>query len=319
MTAFEQAWALLKSSSMVNAMQNLTEEDFRNPNNEVLISNPNYYWDDFFKSWFPSGQVKSSNQRPPVRDDLRFDKQTMLPIEGAKGFDIDAFRGGKLPTPLEERIADRPSVSHIEWNPNANKFTLRGTGDEELSTLKPGMPMGQSPFPEGNTALHNILGETPKLFRRKDYYKKLLTGLLNAGIDIYSDERNMESNPFHKKFLSNLPPNIRANVGRIDPNKELGYFDPIEYSRKPIPKLDTEFYDEMQERARKKNRPERAIAMSDLARRDYGAIPIRSLPIEREYPIYPIGTRQTRLDEFSPPPPPTPPEGHIFQQLLGGI
>ena len=127
MTAFEQAWALLKSSSMVNAMQNLTEEDFRNPNNEVLISNPNYYWDDFFKSWFPSGQVKSSNQRPPVRDDLRFDKQTMLPIEGAKGFDIDAFRGGKLPTPLEERIADRPSVSHIEWNPNANKFTLRGT------------------------------------------------------------------------------------------------------------------------------------------------------------------------------------------------
>jgi len=43
MTAFEQAWALLKSSihgmaeddywNMVDAMQNLTEEDFRNPNN----------------------------------------------------------------------------------------------------------------------------------------------------------------------------------------------------------------------------------------------------------------------------------------------
>jgi len=243
MTAFEQAWVLLKSI-----------------------------------------------QRPPVRNDLRFDKQTMLPIEGAKGFDIDAFRSRKLPTPLEERVADRPPVSHIEWNPNINTYTLRGTGDEALSTLKPGIPIGTSPFPEGDMPLENILGETPKQFQRKGYYEKLLTGLLNAGIDITSDDRNKSSNPFHLKFLSNLPPNIRANLERINQN-EIGYFSPIEYSRKPIPRLDTKFYDEMQERARRKNNPERAIAMSDLARRDYGAIPIRSLPMK--YVREPIGSVQT--------------------------
>ena len=221
---------------------------------------------------------------------LKSNRQEMLPIEGAKGFDIDAFRSGKLPTPLEERVADRPPVSHIEWNPNTGKYTLRGTGDEELSTLKPSMPMGQSPFPKGSTALHSILGETPKQFRRKDYYRKLLTGLINAGIDIYSDDRNTESNLFHQKFLDNLPPNIQA-IKNTDASGKIGYFDPIHYRRNPIPKLDTEFYDEMQERARRKNRPEQAIAMSDLARRDYGAIPIRSLPMEpvRE----PIGSVQT--------------------------
>lgn len=283
--------------NMVDAMQNLTEEDFRNPNNEVLISNPNYYWDDFSKSWFPSGQVKSSNQRPPVRDNLRFDKQTMLPIEGAAGFDIDAFRSGKLPTPLEERVADRPPVSHIEWNPNINTYTLRGTGDEALSTLKPGMPMGTSPFPEGDMPLHNILGETPKQFRRKDYYRKLLTGLLNAGIDIDSDDRNRESNPFHQKFLDNLPPNLEA-INNSDASGKIGYFDPIHYRRKPILKPTSEIYEKLgkTKRMRAKNKPEIDIALSDLARRDYGAIPIRSLPIE--HVRKPIGSYQSRLGDF---------------------
>ena len=343
MTAFEQAWALLKSSSMVDAMQNLTEEDFRNPNNSVLISNPNYYWDDFFKSWFPSGQVKSSNQRPSVRNDLRFDRQAVLPIERPtpKGSIRHDFL--KPPTPLEERVADRPPVSHIEWNPNTGKYTLRGTGDEELSTLKPGMPMGQSPFPEGDMPIINYLGETPKQFQRKDYYRKLLTGLLNAGIDIHSDDRNQESNPFHQKFLDNLPPNLEA-INNSDASGKIGYFDPIYYRRKPILKPTSELYEELgkTKRMRVKNRPEIAIALSDLARRDYGAIPIRSLPMEhvRE----PIGSVQTSFpvtdDNYksiepyhsmnpiipnfanliiSPPPSPLK-EGdkeYIFQQLLG--
>ena len=326
MTAFEQAWTLLKSIQSAGPPNFIQKDpDWSNPNNEEMIANPNYYWDDFFNSWFEAGNTTSSNQRPPVRNDLRFDIQTMLPIEGAKGFDIDAFRSRKLPTPLEERVADRPPVSHIEWNPNTNKYTLRGTGDEALSTLIPGMPMGQSPFPEGSTALHSIHGVTPKQFRRKDYYRKLLTGLINAGIDIYSDDRNRQSNPFHQKFIDNLPPNIQA-IRDSDASGKIGYFDPIHYRRYlRIPKLNTDFYNEMQERARRNN-PERAIRMSDLARRDYGALPIRTIPYKdpRDPSYKPpyIGTRQTKLDEFRPPPPPPPPpppEGHIFQQLLGGI
>ncbi len=310
MTAFEQAWALLKSSihgmaeddywNMVDAMQNLTEEDFRNPNNEVLISNPHYYWDDFFNSWFEVGNTTSSNQPPPVRNDLRFDRQAVLPIERDEKLPKDySIRHDFLEpiTPLEERVADRPPVSHIEWNPNTGKYTLRGTGDEELSTLKPGMPMGQSPFPEGDMPLHNILGETPKQFRRKNYYRKLLTGLLNAGISIDSDDRNRQSNPFHQKFLDNLPPNLEA-INNSDASGKIGYFDPIHYRRKPIFKPTSELYEELgkTKRMRAKNRPELDIALSDLARRDYGAIPIRSLPMEhvRE----PINTTQTSLPVF---------------------
>jgi len=249
--------------------------------------------------------LKSSNQRPSVRDDLRYNIQEMLPIEGAAGFDIDAFKNRKLPTPLEERVADRPPVSHIEWNPNINTYTLRGTGDEALSTLKPGMPMGTSPFPEGDMQLHDILGETPKQFRRKDYYRKLLTGLLNAGIDIDSSDRNYKSNSFHQKFLDNLPPNLEA-FNNSDASGKIGYYDPIYYRRKPLSdSFDPEYFEELYEGANL----EKIIELSDLARRDYGAIPIRSLPMEmeHEYGQFPIGTRQTKLDEFRPPPPPLPP------------
>jgi len=226
---------------------------------------------------------------------LKSNRQEYVINENAAGFDIDAFRSGKLPTPLEERVADRPPVSHIEWNPNTGKYTLRGTGDEALSTLKPGMPTGTSPF--HSMPLHNILGETPEPFRRKGYYDKLMRGLLNAGIDIQSNERNPQSTAFHQKFLQNLSPNLEA-IYRPDDEGKINYWTPIDYRRKPFPSLSTDFYDEMQERARRKNRPERAIAMSDLARRDYGSIPIRSLPME--YVREPIGTRQTQLADFDP-------------------
>lgn len=345
MTAFEQAWALLKSispqlageiaeevdSRYQNAIQNLTEEDFSNPYNDVLSNNPNYYWDDFFKSWFEGTPINPHNfsippvnpvKRPPVRNDLRFDRQAVLPIERPtpKGSIRHDFL--KPPTPLEERVADRPPVSHIEWNPNTNKYTLRGTGDEELSTLKPGMPMGQSPFPEGDMAIHGYLGETPKQFQRKDYYRKLLTGLLNAGIDIYSDDRNRESNPFHQKFLDNLPPNLQA-IKNSDASGKVGYFDPIHYRRKNRANVTMEELKQMQEAMPNlmSNDPNLLeITASDLDSADYGAIPIRSIPIKPEFRVSnTIGTRQTKLDEFRPPPPPTPPEGHIFEQLLGHL
>ena len=211
MTAFEQAWTLLKS----------IQGDGPNPIN--------------LRPWLPA-------KKPTI-------------------------------TPLEERVADRPPVSHIEWNPNQNKYTLRGTGDEELSTLKPGIPMGESAFPEGGMPLMDILGETPREFGRKGYYKKLLRGLLNAGIDIQSDSRNPESNPFHQKFIQNLPPNLEA-VYRPNSEGKINFITPINYRRKDENEI-TNF------------------GASDLVARDYGALPIRNIPLEnvRE----PIGSVQTRF------------------------
>ena len=72
----------------------------------------------------------------------------MLPIEGAKGFDIDAFRSRKLPTPLEERVAERPPVSHIEWNPNTGKYELVNAYGLDSGDLAKFGTMGAFVIPE---------------------------------------------------------------------------------------------------------------------------------------------------------------------------
>ena len=282
MTAFEQAWLLLKSNQ-------LKDEE--------------YWYNKIQEEYGEEGKYSDMAPKPSLREIA--EEVGFGPIGG----EYRKPRQGELLkpiTPLEERVADRPPVSHIEWNPNQNKYTLRGTGDEELSTLKPGMPMGESAFPEGDMPLMDILGETPRKFGRKGYYQKLLRGLLNAGIDILSDSRNPESNPFHQKFIQNLPPNLEA-VYRPNSEGKINFITPINYRRKPLSKPTSELYEALgkTKRMRAKNRPEINIAMSDLARRDYGALPIRNIPLEnvRE----PIASRQTQLDEFSPPPPPTPP------------
>lgn len=155
-------------------------------------------------------------------------------------------------TPLEERVSNTPIVSHIEWDPNTREYTLMGTNNERLSNIETDYFKPSTAFPKD--PLSGFSSSTPRQFRRKKYYNKLLRGLLNAGINIYSDERNNESNPFHENFMSKLSPNIKFTKPETN---ELHWFQPLLYER-----------DE--------NFP--TFGDSDLAQRDYGALPIQILP-----------------------------------------
>ena len=75
----------------------------------------------------------------------------------------------------------------------------------------------------GRPVVMSLNSETRKPFRRQKAYRDLLLGLLNAGFDIQSDNRNTKySNPFHANLLQTLPPGIEAELnGQPVPLEEL--------------------------------------------------------------------------------------------------
>ena len=313
MTAFEQAWALLKSINPI-----------KDPNNAAMKNNPDYYYNSVFEEWMHSpletrqndddywhhriqqdygegGEYSDMAPKPSLREiaeEVGFgpiegqskptSESSYNPVTYQMQLPINDFLRNKIIdgkyrkprqgeslrpiTPLEDRVPNKPPVSHIEWNPNTGYYTLRGTKGEELSTILDGGEFSLSAIPKN--PLRNYMGETPSEFRRKGYYEKLLRGLLNAGVDITSDSRNFMSNPFHRKFIDNLPPNLEVLYRRNNDN-EISQLTPINYRRKQFPLT---------------------FGASDLALRDYGAVPIQSLPMNpvRE----PIGSYQSLLGDF---------------------
>lgn len=163
-----------------------------------------------------------------------------------------------------------PQVSHIGYNPSFNEFTLRGENNEPISTLHHGSRRQLNENLPSDAKY--IEGETNQPYQRQGYYGKLMQGLLNAGINVLSNNRNDESQPFHEKFQRNLPPNLGVNIKESPLNSVSEY----NYFRKPIA----------------------TFGDSDLAQRDYGSIPIKiegdSRTKER------IGTKQTELADFDP-------------------
>ena len=320
MAPFEQAWTLLKSNKIKDEeyWYDKIQEDYGEGGRysdmapkpslvEVLadigipiegqskptsLRKPNMSEDEYWEM-IENMPFESRAEAYNIADQVGAGEanQMQLPLDFNKYPPID-FTGMKYKkpqrgeslrpiTPLEDRVPNKPPVSHIEWNPNTGYYTLRGTKGEELSTILDGGPFSLSAIPKN--PLRNYMGETPSEFRRKGYYNKLLRGLLNAGIDITSDSRNYMSNPFHRKFIDNLTPNLEV-LYRTNEDNEISQLTPINYRRKQFPLT---------------------FGASDLALRDYGAVPIQSLP---KNPVRePIASRQTQLDEFSPPPPPTPP------------
>ena len=163
-----------------------------------------------------------------------------------------------------------PQVSHIGYNPSFNEFTLRGENNEPLSTLYHGSQ--RQPNKSLPSDVKNIEGQTNYPYQRQGYYGKLMQGLLNAGINVLSDSRNDESQPFHEKFQDNLTPNLDVNI-KESPRKLATEYN---YFRKPIA----------------------TFGDSDLAQRDYGSIPIKIFDGSRTNER--IGTRQTDLADFDP-------------------
>ena len=268
MKAFEQAWTLLKSN--------------QNPSADV------------------------SNTRPYNQSKLT-SRQTILPIDGQKGFlsqssfdpnnpvftegpynfinrkygsDDDYEEGsghrGIWNYGKEERIKKPPlpipSASHIEWNPEmmSGSYNLRGEDGELLSQIMPGGHF--SPSNKRPKFVAGFSAQTPTAYRRQGHYDKLMRGLINAGVTVASDERNKDSHGFHEEFQNRMTPNMKIEYGD---ETDGSHIQPFHYSRDP----NFATYGD-----------------SDLAQRDYGAMPIRiAPPLENRLPPNPIGSKQSTL------------------------
>ena len=73
-------------------------------------------------------------------------------------------------------------------------------------------------FDENNNTLQNFQGNTHSNYRRQGYYEKLMRALLARGYNIESDDRNRKSQPFHEKFMQNLPPGVKLSVSNVRPD-----------------------------------------------------------------------------------------------------
>ena len=66
--------------------------------------------------------------------------------------------------------------------------------------------------------------------KRQGYYRDLLESILRHGFKITSDDRNNQSNPFHRKFLRTIPDDIRSFTE--GDTKAPGKWDRIDYEGK---------------------------------------------------------------------------------------
>ena len=66
--------------------------------------------------------------------------------------------------------------------------------------------------------------------QRQGYYRDLLESILRHGFRITSDDRNDQSNPFHRKFLRTIPDDIRGYTDDMD--NQPGRWDRIDYKGK---------------------------------------------------------------------------------------
>lgn len=159
---------------------------------------------------------------------------------------------------LEDEKVPTPLLSHIQYDPAAKQFSLMGNEGEHISSTSHGSPRHADGKVPKN--IFGIDSRTYDPYERQGYYGKLIQGLLNAGIGVTSNERNTKSQGFHDKFQNNLTPNLNVSFsgynedalqGADDPDRPLGNI--YDYSRKPIA----------------------TFGDSDLAQRDYGALPIK--------------------------------------------
>ena len=252
-------------------------------------------------------QDKLASEPMEIAFQLLKDRQTILPIDGQKGFlshapfnpnprnslQIDKLTGknnpknwlpdnhinrknvwGSWPSAdkytsekIKQPPLSKPIPSHIEWDGDLGRFSLRGTGDEKLSEMLIGNHYGG--YEKMPSSATGISSTTPEAYRRQGHYDKLMRGLINAGISVGSNERNSDSQPFHEKFQNRMTPNMKIEYGN---ESDGSYMQPLTYSRKP----DFPTYGD-----------------SDLAQGDYGARPIQQLPPQPQNNRPTIGSVQT--------------------------
>lgn len=125
-------------------------------------------------------------------------------------------------------------------------YALVGERDgktHDLSIIGVGSPRELADT-EARQHITDIYGQTNPALRRRNAYKKIMMGLINAGYGITSDDRNPYSNPFHQKLIANLPEDFSASVrrgrhqqGRQSPGEEARFNEDIHAGVTPLSSL----------------------------------------------------------------------------------
>ena len=115
-------------------------------------------------------------------------------------------------------VPTRRSAPHHGRTGPAHELALVGERDGkkiDLSSLhfgvgESGKERMRRPL-AGERPIEDFYGKTNPAFRRRDMYRNLLLGLINAGYPLRSDERNHMSHGFHRKLLDSLPKGIATS------------------------------------------------------------------------------------------------------------
>jgi len=187
-------------------------------------------------------QTTFDNDGSINRDSLK----TVERIQNAR-MNHETKRRDAVPSQIETYPAEINNVLDLFLNGSNRNFSLVNNEGEIISNIT-----GEGGVE--NRALQNFYGQTIAPYRRQGMYKKLVQALIGAGIPIISDERNDKSDAFHRKFMENLPANIKGDHLTEDDGSHL---QTLGYQRQNVP----QFLDAQGER-------------SGLNRVDYGSFPI---------------------------------------------
>ena len=143
--------------------------------------------------------------------------------------------------------------SRIQIDPDPKSSVIRNFSllDDEGNMISRIRGAGGDKY---NPHIHHFYGETKEPYRRQGMYRKLVEGLIGAGFPLLSNDRNSQSDAFHRRFMQDLPPNIEGEHITEDDGS---YRQRLGYQRRNVP----QFLDAQGQR-------------SGLNRLDYGAIPI---------------------------------------------
>ena len=262
-TPFDTAWALLKNEPYPLTPQeekyyemekrayelarvgnpqppDMTDEEYQDVIQEsgerilagmVAQSKPDYPWPKkgFFQTTFLD------------RGNLSFDP--MLTQQRRQNARIARESNRREAVPSRIQIDPDPSSSVIR------NFSLLDNEGNMISRIR-----GAGGGIDNNPHIHDFYGETKEPYRRQGMYRKLVEGLIGAGFPLLSNERNVQSDAFHRRFMQDLPPNIEGEHLTEDDDS---YLQRLGYQRRNVP----QFLDAQGQR-------------SGLNRLDYGAIPI---------------------------------------------
>ena len=215
---FDTAWAVIKIDSDEERIRNLREatDAMYGPHKQRTMHDFGLPLDPDFERTYETDNLRFGLDEGREREGQGFAMyaKDRRDKERAKGLGLHDFENVRI-----EPFINRKPQFHFGRPLREiaqSGYALVGERDgktHDLSLLGVGSPNSLAEA-ESREHITDIYGQTNPFLRRRDAYKKLLTGLINAGYSLTSGERNPLSNPFHEKLIRNLPKDFSATIRR---------------------------------------------------------------------------------------------------------